>query len=194
MRYNIILASNSPRRKELLSGLGIPFTVKVKDTDENYPANLPTREIAIYLSKLKADAFKGCIADNELIITADTVVATEDRVLMKPCDREAAIEMLQQLSGRAHNVITGVTLATKEWVRSFDVVTKVYFDVLSPQQIAYYVDNFKPYDKAGAYGIQEWIGYVGISGIEGSYYNVMGLPVHVLFKELEQLMPNELLQ
>ena len=172
-----------------MAGIGIPVFVKTKDVWEGHPDSLPVNEIACYLSRIKAEAFKSEVADNDLVITADTVVAIGQQALMKPNCREEAINMLQLLSGCEHNVITGVTLLTSQWIRSFDVTTKVFFDHLTPQQISFYVDNFKPYDKAGAYGIQEWIGYVGISAIEGSYYNVMGLPVHALCKELEQVMP-----
>ncbi|MBR4709944.1 MAG: septum formation protein Maf [Bacteroidaceae bacterium] len=186
----LILASNSPRRKQLLAGLDLPFEVRVKDgIDETYPEDLPAEEVPVWISRRKAEAYD--IADGEVLITADTVVAVEGRILGKPSTPEEAKEMLRSLSGRTHHVITGVTLRVRRTERggtddycSFNAVTEVTFTTLSEEQIDYYVTTYKPMDKAGAYGIQEWIGYVGVTGIRGSYYNVMGLPVQRLSQAL----------
>jgi septum formation protein len=183
--YKLILASNSPRRKELLAGLGMPFEVRVlQDIDEQYPDNLPVNEVARYIAKEKADAYRRIIAPDELIITADTVVIVGDEILGKPVDEADAIRMLHLLSGRTHQVTTGVCLLTAEKECCFDVTTDVTFKVLSDDEIHYYVDHYRPFDKAGAYGIQEWIGYIGVTGLHGSYYNVMGLPVQRIYQEL----------
>jgi len=185
-KYNIILASHSPRRKELLAGLGIPFEVRViQDIDEHVPANLPASEAALYIAKRKAEAYQGQIADDELIITADTVVIVGDEILGKPADEADALRMLRMLSGRTHQVTTGVCLMTTKMQRSFDVTTDVTFKSLTDEEIMYYVRRYKPFDKAGAYGIQEWIGYIGVTGLHGSYYNVMGLPVQRIYTELQ---------
>lgn len=184
--YKVILASNSPRRKELLGGLGIDFEVRtLQDIDESYPDTLRGEEIPMYISGKKAEAYKRTMADDEMIITADTIVYDNGQVLGKPKDREEAIHMLRQLSGHAHEVITGVSIVTKEQSCQFASISKVYFDALSDDEIAYYVDNYHPYDKAGAYGVQEWIGYVAVTRIEGSYFNVMGLPIQRLYNELK---------
>lgn len=183
--FRIILASASPRRQELLKGLGLTFEVKVTDVDEKFPPSLRHSEIAVYLSQLKANAFKEVdLCSNCLLITADTIVWQNNRILPKPRDREDAISILNQLSGDVHDVITGVTLKSKEKCTSFFSDTRVFFKELSQAEINHYVDVYKPYDKAGAYGIQEWIGFIGIEKIEGSYYNVMGLPVQQLYSEL----------
>lgn len=183
-KYNIILASGSPRRKELLDGLGIKFTVEVvKGIKETYPEELPVEEIPVYLSRLKASAYD--IKANELIITADTVVILGGKVIGKPKDAADAENMLSQLSGNVHTVVTGVTISTKERVESFACSSEVEFAPLSVDEIKYYVDNYSPFDKAGSYGIQEWIGYMGIKGINGSFYNVMGLPVQRLYALLK---------
>jgi len=187
-KYHIILASNSPRRKELLSGLGVEFEVRtLPDIDEAYPVELQGGEIPRYISKEKADAYSAFLKEGELIITADTIVWLEGAVLGKPTDRAEAIDMLQRLSGKKHQVFTGVTLTTTKGQKSFFVSTDVFFAQLSQEDIIHYVDTFHPYDKAGAYGVQEWIGFVGVERIEGSYYNVMGLPVQRLYTELSQL-------
>ncbi|MBR6819014.1 MAG: septum formation protein Maf [Bacteroidaceae bacterium] len=186
----LILASNSPRRKQLLAGLDLPFEVRVKDgIDESYPEDLPAEEVPVWISRRKAEAYD--IADDEVLITADTVVAVGGRILGKPASPEEAKQMLRSLSGRTHHVITGVTLRVRRAERggaddyfSFNAVTEVTFTTLSREQIDYYVATYKPMDKAGAYGIQEWIGYVGVTGIQGSYYNVMGLPVQRLSQAL----------
>ena len=182
--YNIILASQSPRRQMLLKGLDIPFEIKIKDTEEIYPPNLKKEEIALYLCKLKASAFENEIDEKTLVITADTIVWINEIVLNKPKDFNDAVNILKQLSGNMHEVITGVCLKTKEKTHTFYALTKVYFKNLSDQEIEYYISNYKPYDKAGAYGAQEWIGYIAIEKIEGSYFNVMGLPTRMLYDEL----------
>ena len=185
LKYKLILASNSPRRKELLAGLGVPFEVRVlQDIDEHYPENLPVNEVARYIAKEKADAYRRIVAADELIITADTVVIVGDEILGKPMDEADAVRMLRLLSGRTHQVTTGVCLLTAEKERCFDVTTDVTFKTLTDEEIHYYVNRYRPFDKAGAYGIQEWIGYIGVTGLNGSYYNVMGLPVQRIYQEL----------
>ena len=183
--YHIILASNSPRRRKLLSGLDLEYEVKVlPDIEEGYPEGLSMEEIPRYIAAEKAAAYKDIIADNDLIITADTVVVLGDEVLGKPTDLDDARRMLRELSGKTHQVITGVYLMTKEKERGFSVVTDVTFKELSDEEIDYYVEKYRPLDKAGAYGIQEWIGYIGVTGLNGSYFNVMGLPVQRIYNEL----------
>ena len=187
----LILASNSPRRKELLAGLEFPFEVRILNgIDESYPDTLQGEEIPMYISAQKTKAYLPTLGEDELLITADTVVMLEGRVLGKPHDREDAIRMLTDLSGRTHEVITGVTLATLERQKSFASVSRVTFASLSPKDILHYVDHYRPFDKAGAYGIQEWIGFIGVTRIEGSYFNVMGLPVQRLYEELRQFTNN----
>ena len=184
--YQIILASNSPRRKELLGGLGLSYEVKtLPNIDESFPEGLPGEEIPIYISREKAEAYRSLMKKNELIITADTIVWLEGQVLGKPKDAADARRMLHLLSGRTHQVITGVCITTLTAQRSFSTSTDVTFANLSDEEIDYYVDHYKPMDKAGAYGIQEWIGFVGVEHIDGSYFNVMGLPVQRLYKELK---------
>lgn len=179
----IILASNSPRRRELLGGLGLDFEVKViKGVEETYPANLPKKDVASYIAVEKASAYTP--ADDELIITADTIVIVGDEILGKPHDADDACRMLRLLSGKTHQVITGVCITTKTQQRHFSVATDVTFKQLSDAEIQFYVSRHKPFDKAGAYGIQEWIGYIGVTALNGSYYNVMGLPVQRLYEEL----------
>ena len=183
--YHIILASNSPRRRELLSGLDLEYEVKVlPDIEECYPEGLSIEEIPRYIAAEKAAAYKDIMADNDLIITADTVVVLGDEVLGKPTDLNDAKRILRKLSGKTHQVVTGVYLMTKEKERGFSVVTGVTFKELSDEEIDYYVEKYHPLDKAGAYGIQEWIGYIGVTGLNGSYYNVMGLPVQRIYNEL----------
>ena len=187
-KFNIVLASNSPRRKELMSGLGGDYVVKtLPDVDESYPDTLQGEEIPAYISREKAEAYQSMIEPDELLITADTIVWMNGEVLGKPKDREDAIRMLRKLSGASHQVITGVCLTTKGWQNSFTVTTDVTFAVLSEEEIVYYVDKYSPMDKAGAYGVQEWIGFIGVESISGSYYNVMGLPVQKLYRELIKL-------
>lgn len=186
--YKIILASNSPRRKELLEGIDIPFEVRVIDgIDESYPDTLPTKDIAEYISKKKAVAYRQTMASDELVITADTIVVLGSQVMGKPKDTNEACSMLRQLSGKTHQVITGVTLTTMERQVSFSVETDVTFKVLSDEEIEYYVSHYRPFDKAGAYGIQEWIGHIGVTGMSGSYFNVMGLPVQRIYEALKTI-------
>ena len=180
-----ILASNSPRRKELLAGLGLDFEVRVIDgIDESYPASLPTAEVAKYIAEKKAQAYRATMAPDELIITADTVVIVGPEILGKPHDEADAVRMLRAISGRTHQVTTGVCLLTSTKQRSFSVTTDVTFKELTDAEIHHYVSKYRPFDKAGAYGIQEWIGYIGVTGLNGSYYNVMGLPVQRIYTEL----------
>lgn len=226
MNYKIILASNSPRRKELLAGLDIPFEVKViKGIDESYPETLDAYEVAEYISGKKAEAYRGLLDEDlsgkaseeqagnpsekasekqgeeavqTLILTADTVViaptAEEQNdqegkgvILGKPKDEEDAVRMLRMLSGKTHHVVTGVCLTTRSQQRHFSVTTEVTFKQLSDAEIRYYISHYKPFDKAGAYGIQEWIGYVGCTGLKGSYFNVMGLPVQRIYEEIASM-------
>lgn len=185
-KYRVILASNSPRRKELLGGLGIPFEVRtLQGIDESYPDGLGGEEIPVYISNKKAEAYKAAMADDELIITADTIVYNNGKVMGKPKDLEEAKVMLRDLSGHEHYVITGVSVVTKDKTENFSSISEVHFAQLSDEEIDYYVENYHPLDKAGAYGIQEWIGFVGVSRLEGSYFNVMGLPVHKLYNVLK---------
>ena len=187
-KYNIVLASNSPRRKELMSGLGVDYVVKtLPDVDESYPDTLQGTEIPAYISREKADAYKSLIQPDELLITADTIVWLNGEVLGKPKGREGAIDMLRKLSGTSHQVITGVCLTTSDWQKSFTSVTDVTFATLTEEEIIYYVDKYTPMDKAGAYGVQEWIGFIGVESISGSYFNVMGLPIQRLYQELKRL-------
>lgn len=184
---NIVLASNSPRRRELLAGLGIEFEVKVlPDIDESYPADLPVMQIAEYIAHEKASAYLLTMKDNDLVITADTVVIIGNEVLGKPKDEEDAKRMLRLISGKTHQVVTGVCLTTTKQQRHFSVSTDVTFKDLPENEINYYITKYKPFDKAGAYGIQEWIGYVGVTSLNGSYFNVMGLPVQKLWEELKK--------
>lgn len=187
--YRLILASQSPRRRQLLADAGIEFELAPRfECEESFSEDMPAAEVAEYLSKLKSEAYPQPLAERDILLTADTVVIAENRILGKPADRAEAIKMITMLSGHEHEVVTGVTLRTAERVKSFSVVSKVYFRELSAEEIEYYVDNYRPYDKAGSYGIQEWIGYVGIEGIEGSFYNVMGLPVQRLYCELNDFV------
>lgn len=183
--FKIILASASPRRKQLLEEMGLSFKVLPKHVDEIIPEGLSPKQVAEYLSKLKADAFlESEIREKTIVVTADTIVALKNEILGKPVDRNDAVRILKSLSGNTHKVITGVTLKTAIKQRTFSVTTEVVFKELSVKEIDYYIDNFKPFDKAGAYGIQEWIGHAAIEKIDGSYFNVMGLPTHRLYEEL----------
>ena len=187
-KYQIILASNSPRRKELMSGLGVDYVVRtLPDVDESYPADLAGAAIPEYISRKKADAYRSIMQPGELLITADTIVWLDGKVLGKPEGREGAVEMLRSLSGKSHQVFTGVCLTTTEWQKSFTAASDVEFDVLSEEETRYYVDKYQPMDKAGAYGVQEWIGYIGVKSISGSFYNIMGLPIQKLYGELKKL-------
>ncbi|MEJ8756538.1 Maf-like protein [Pontibacter sp. H259] len=182
----LLLASNSPRRKELLAGLGLTFEVKVKEVHEDFPEELKREAVATYLASHKADQYETDL-ENEILITADTIVCLGDKVLNKPADHAEAFSMLRALSGTSHEVITGVCILTRESKTVFHDTTKVYFKELSDEEINYYITNYKPFDKAGAYGIQEWIGKIGIERIEGSYFNVVGLPVQKLYQQLVEL-------
>lgn len=185
MKWKIILASNSPRRKQLLAGLDIPFEVRVlQDIDESYPHDLPVSEIAEFISRKKASAYLQTMSADELVITADTVVVLGQEVMGKPHDETEAKRMLGALSGQTHQVTTGVTLSTHDRQLSFSVTTDVTFKTLSADEIDYYVSTYRPMDKAGAYGIQEWIGYIGVTALQGSYFNVMGLPVQRIYEAL----------
>ena len=185
----IILASNSPRRRELLAGLGYPYAVRVLDgIDESYPETLRGSEVAAYISRVKANAYRATMADDELVITADTIVCLDGKVLGKPADEAEAVAMIRSLSGHNHQVYTGVTIVTAEESSTFVSRTDVTFAALTEEEIQHYVTHYRPMDKAGAYGIQEWIGYIGVERIEGSYFNVMGLPVQRLYTELKKYL------
>ena len=187
--YRLILASQSPRRRQLLSDAGLEFTLADRfECDETFPQDMPAEDVAEYLSRLKSEAYPEPLVEGDILLTADTVVIADNRVLGKPSDRAEAIEMISLLSGCDHEVITGCTLRTATRQRSFSVRSKVHFRALDREEIEYYVDCYRPFDKAGAYGIQEWIGYVGIEGIEGSFYNVMGLPVQRLYSILKEFI------
>lgn len=186
---HLILASGSPRRRELLKMIAPDFEVATGiEVDETYPADMDPDEVPCYLSKLKAQAYRHLLKSNDdVLVTADTVVILGDSILGKPRSREEAVEMLTSLAGRTHHVVTGVALTTADRQLSFSQSTEVDFDDVALSDIEYYVDNYRPYDKAGAYGIQEWIGAAAISGIRGSYYNVMGLPIHAVFTNLRKI-------
>ena len=185
--YKIILASNSPRRKELLAGLDVEFEVKVlPGIDESYPDNLPVEEIPQYIAQEKAEAYSNLIDEETLVITADTVVVLGDEILGKPKDDEDACRMLRELSGKTHQVITGVCLTTLRKQKRFAVTTNVTFKAFTDDEINYYVSHYHPLDKAGAYGIQEWIGHIGVTALNGSYFNVMGLPVQRIYSEMQR--------
>lgn len=185
-RYHIILASKSPRRKELLAQLDLPFTIKViEGIKEEYPQSLPLEEIAPYLSVLKAEAYRETLKPDELLITADTVVLCDGRLLGKPTDKEDAKRILKFLSGKPHTVVTGLTVCNSERIETIAVNTTVVFGHLTDEEIEYYIEKYQPLDKAGAYGIQEWIGGVAVERIDGSFYNVMGLPIHQLYRLLK---------
>lgn len=185
--YKIILASNSPRRKELLSGLDIDYETRViPDVDESYPNSLHIEDVAVYLAEKKASAYQPELKDKELLITADTVVLLENKILGKPANEEESATMLRVLSSKTHKVITAVCLTSTEKQVSFSDTSLVTFGKLIDAEIDYYVSKYKPFDKAGAYGVQEWIGYMAVERIEGSYYNVMGLPVFKVYKELKE--------
>ncbi|MBP1667418.1 MAG: septum formation inhibitor Maf [Bacteroidetes bacterium] len=182
--YRLILASRSPRRKQLMDELGLKFEVIVRDYEEQYPDDLKGEEIALFLANGKAELFRSEINDNEIVITADTIVWCRQKVLGKPAGKMDALKMIRELSGTTHEVITGVVLLSKKGDRAFSETTRVTFDKLTDNEIEYYIEKCRPFDKAGAYGIQEWIGIAGCSRVEGSYFNVVGLPVHRLYREL----------
>ncbi len=195
--YKIILASNSPRRKELLSGFGLDFIVKtMSDIDESYPEDLDVNLVAGFIAEKKAKAFETSIPENALLITADTVVCLDNKVYGKPVDRDDAFNMLKELSGKVHKVYTGVCIrystggsSLDSELKKFTSETEVCFSTFTDEEINYYIDNYQPFDKAGAYGIQEWIGFAGVEWISGSFFNVMGLPVHKLYEELKNVPP-----
>ncbi len=185
----LLLASQSPRRRELLTGSGLPYTLAPKyPCDERYPADLPAEEVPLYLSRLKSDAYPAPLAPEDILLTADTVVVAGGRVLGKPRDAEDAVRMLRTLSGRRHTVVTGVTLRDTDRAHTFDARSEVWFRTLTDEEIDYYVATYRPFDKAGSYGVQEWIGYVAIERIDGSFYNVMGLPIQKVYTELDKFL------
>lgn len=187
--YRLLLASQSPRRRELMSGCGLPYELAPKfDCEERYPADLAAEEVPGYLSRLKSEAYPSPLAPQEILLTADTVVVLDGEVLGKPHDRDEAVEMLRRLSARRHTVVSGVTFRTPDRMHTFTARTSVWFRRLEREEIDYYVDTFRPFDKAGSYGIQEWLGYAAIERIEGSFYNVMGLPIQKLYVELDQFL------
>ena len=188
-KYNIILASQSPRRVELLHGLGLDFThVKLPEIDESYPDDLHKNKIPVYIAKKKSASYAQTLANNDILITVDTIVWCHGEVFGKPKDRNAAVRMLKSISDNVHEVLTGVCLRSASKQYDFVVSSMVYFKVLTDAEIDFYIDNYRPYDKAGAYGIQEWIGFIGLERIDGSYFNVMGLPVQSLYIELEKFI------
>lgn len=184
VNFNLVLASGSPRRSQLLRESGYQFEIRTKDVEEIYPDDLPVREVPEYLAKLKAGASKDSLAENEVMLTADTIVLQNNIIFGKPKDRNDAIRILGELSGKMHEVITGVCLVSQNKQTTFSVVSKVFFEELTREEIEYYIDNFEPFDKAGAYAIQEWMGHCKIAKIDGSYSNIMGLPMETVYKEL----------
>ena len=192
-KYKIILASGSPRRKEIFQILGFDFEVKTKETKEEYPADLPKEKVSEFLAELKAKAFENEVLSDEnlIVITSDTTVVIDGEILGKPSGREGAIQMLKKLSGKKHTVYSGVCIKNKRKTVTFTARTDVWFREMAEEEIVFYVDNYKPFDKAGAYAVQEWIGAAAISRIEGSYYNVMGLPSKMVFTELEKFLSDE---
>lgn len=187
--YRLLLASQSPRRRELMNACGLAYTLAPRyDCEEIYPSSLPAEEVPLYLSRLKSEAYPEPLAPGEILLTADTVVVIDGEVLGKPRSRDEATAMLRRLSGRRHRVVSGVTLRTGSRMHTFEARTDVWFRVLADEEIDYYVDAFRPFDKAGSYGIQEWIGYAAIERIDGSFYNVMGLPVQKVYTELNNFI------
>ncbi len=185
LNYHLILASKSPRRQALLKSLDLDFSIKTMEVYESFSDNMPVREVAQYLAEKKSAAF-GQLAEKELLITSDTTVVLDDEIMNKPADRSEALEMIGKLSGQMHEVVSGVCLRTTHQLITFSETTRGYFKDLSQAEMEHYVDQYQPYDKAGAYGIQEWIGMIGVEKIEGDYYNVMGLPVHQLYLHLQK--------
>lgn len=184
-RKTLVLASKSPRRQALIGELGYPVEIRTREIEEIYPDSLPPEKVPPYLAKLKAQPLIPKLKENEILVTSDTIVLLDGKVVGKPIDRTDSIAMLKQLSGRSHTVITGVYLFSTDKKASFSTVTEVYFSEISEEDILHYVDEYEPFDKAGSYGIQEWLGFIGVSKIDGCYYNVMGLPLHDLFRELK---------
>lgn len=188
-KYKIILASQSPRRHYLLKEIGLDFEIRLKEfVDESYPDELVKEEIPLFIAQKKASVFDDDLEDDQIVITADTIVWLKDKVLQKPDDKEDAVRILQELSGNCHQVYTGVCIKSSKKEFAFTACTDVYFKKLSNEEIEYYVNHFQPMDKAGAYGIQEWIGYIGVERINGSFFNVMGLPIQKLYTELEEFI------
>lgn len=183
----VILASKSPRRQELLKGLELPFVILTKEVEESYPAEMLPKEVPVFLSEKKAKAFETDLTENDLLITSDTIVVLEGEILEKPQDRAHAEEMLKKLSGKQHSVFTGLHVKWKGKHISKVDETKVWFKKLSPEEIDFYLDHFQPYDKAGSYGVQEWIGYIAVEKMEGSFYTVMGLPLALLYEILKNI-------
>jgi septum formation protein len=191
--YNLILGSKSPRRQELLKALGLHYNLVEYHVDEDYPLHLQAAEIAEYLCELKADAYDDTLLEKDsILVTADTIVWLDGKYIGKPSDRGEAIEMLKQLSGKQHSVYSGICLKSKTRKIVFHAHTRVNFGVLLPEEIEYYVTHYVPFDKAGSYGIQDWIGYIGITGIEGCYYNVMGFPVQLFYEKLTQFIEDSI--
>jgi len=182
----LILASSSPRRQELIRGLDIQFEIRVYEVEENYPSDLSNNDIPEYLARLKASVFNNKLTKNEVVVTSDTIVINNDQILVKPSDKKQASEMLKKLSGQMHRVLTSVCLTSSDKQVCFTEESKVYFKNLDEDEINYYIENYNPYDKAGGYGIQDWLGFIAIEKIEGSYYNIMGLPTHRLYEVLKQ--------
>lgn len=182
----LILSSNSPRRQELMKGLELDFEVKVNPVDEKFPAGMPAEYVAAFLSKLKSDAYPDELAENEILITSDTVVIENGYVLGKPANEQEAFDMIKSLSGTTHTVMTAVTMKDRNRRITLEDETKVTFRFLHEDEIWHYIKKYKPFDKAGAYGIQEWIGFIGVSRIEGSYFNVMGFPLHLVYEQLKK--------
>jgi septum formation protein len=188
----LILASKSPRRRALMEEAGMKFTIaEGYDVEEIYPADTPAEMVPLFLARLKSEAYPYPLGEGEILVTADTVVVLDGQIIGKPHDRTDAIEILQRLSGKEHVVVSGVMIRDNAHSISFSVDTKVRFRELRPEEIEYYIDNYQPYDKAGAYGIQEWIGYVGVVSVEGSFYNVMGLPIQTLYTQLEKFIKKQ---
>ncbi len=187
--FRLLLASQSPRRRELMTGCGLPYELAPKyDCEEIYPEDLPAEEVPLYLSRLKSETYPAPLAPNDILLTADTVVVLDNEVLGKPHGRDDALRMLGRLSGRRHTVVSGVTLRTAQRMHSFEVRTSVWFRTLTTEEIEHYIDTYRPFDKAGSYGIQEWVGYAAIERIEGSFYNVMGLPIQKVYTELDKFL------
>lgn len=186
-KYDVILASKSPRRQELLAGMGVKFRVMTRDVVEDYPPSLPAVDVPAFLSRKKASAFEiNELTENYLVIASDTVVIIDNQILGKPKDTDDAARMLRLLSGRTHKVVSGVTIKTKDVTETFSAVSDVTFNILNDNEIHFYIEKYHPFDKAGAYGVQEWVGYIGVSAVKGSFYNVMGLPTQMLYQTLKK--------
>jgi len=183
--YNLILASKSPRRQQFLRDLGLDFSIRLKEIEEVYPENLQGVEITDYLAELKSHPFTN-LKNNDILITSDTIVWLNNKAIGKPKDKQDAIAVFEKLSGKMHQVITSICIKTSNGIKLINDITKVYFKELTKDEILFYIDNFNPYDKAGGYGIQDWIGYIGVEKIEGSFFNVMGFPVHKFYKEMSK--------